>query len=190
MATKEQLLQLLKDSVILGVPLPDGFESMLLDAEKTEIIQELSSQEIQDEESISTDHQSVIMDKDVDWSVLNYGFTIPKMYHQAFIQQSGQSLERGHSVTVNISFEGKLYPGTLRFPNLRGRDVVQLLWKGKDLLSTLRSLYSETYEFMSSAKADNQSKKQIALPEELKRKLIICSVKDKGIYLFLDKPKT
>lgn len=131
-------------------------------------------------------YSGILMEKDVDWSVLNHGFTIPMIYHEAFKHQYANSVERGHGADVTVILQGLEYPATLREPDMAGgRKVLQLLWKGKDLVASLRKIFADTYTFMCTAKEQGNGKKQIKLPENLQRKIIICAHEKKGFYIII-----
>lgn len=136
-------------------------------------------------------YSGILMEKEVDWSVLNHGFTIPMMYHDAFKHQYANSVERGHGAEVTVILQGVEYPATLREPDMSGgRKVLQMLWKGKGLVTTLREIFADTYAFMCTVKEQGNGKKQIKLPESLQRKIIICSHEQKGFYIIIpDKNK-
>jgi len=131
-------------------------------------------------------YRSILMEKEIDWSVLNHGFTIPMVYHEAFRRQYANSIVRGQGADITIVLKGKEYPATLREPNMSGgRKVLQILWKGKELVSTLREIFADTYAFMSEAKNNGNGKKQVKLPDNLQHKIIICAHETKGLYIVI-----
>lgn len=129
-------------------------------------------------------YRSILMEKDVDWSVLNHGFTIPMVYHEAFKRQYANSVVRGQGADITVILNGKEFPATLREPDMSGgRKVLQILWKGKELVATLRNIFPETYAYMLDAKNNGNGKKQVKLPDNLQHKIIICAHEAKGFYI-------
>ena len=53
--------------------------------------------------------ENYVYKKEVDWSLLNYGFAIPLEYQVIFKQIAGRFLERGESKPIKLYMNGKSY---------------------------------------------------------------------------------
>ena len=60
-------------------------------------------------EEYKTETESYVYKKEVDWSVLMEGFTLPIENQVVFLQNMGRFLQRGESKVIHFYMDGKTY---------------------------------------------------------------------------------
>ena len=126
------------------------------------------------DEAISYD-TGFLMQKAVDWSLLNAGMTIPVSACGLLKVWDESILVHGISKDINILIDGELYAAKLR--NL---DFIQSNWVGhKDIIqirygqqsalaAKLRTIFQNSYNYLSSQKQlCGKSKRPIPLPDDI-----------------------
>jgi hypothetical protein len=109
----------------------------------------------------------LIFRKVIDWSCLNWGFTIPLESHQNFHDYNDKYIPRGRHEEVTIVFKNKRFKGILRNVNRKVKsDTLQLLYSAdSEFIKLLRKEFRITYEYVLRERA-------LALKEGSKRPYI------------------
>jgi 5-methylcytosine-specific restriction protein A len=112
-----------------------------------------------------------LYNKQVDWSLLTEGVTIPVKYHILIENFLKSSLKHGDKSSVDVLLSGKLYSVTLTNVNFdqvkfKGHvDMIQLRWnKSSPLAQQLRLIFQDSYELLYAYRND-KTKNEITKPE-------------------------
>lgn len=120
--------------------------------------------------------------KDVDWSLLNQGFTIPVTYQVVFKDRVRDIAKRGSSIAIKLFIDDNVYEAELKnqaFDEEKFRnhpDILQIRYNpGSALSSKLKSIFHDTYEYLLNYRnsAEYIKKRKILIPEERKEFLAV-----------------
>lgn len=134
-----------------------------------------------------------VLKKEVDWSLLNDGLTIPISNQVIFARNMGGFLARGEKRTIHIWLNGKEYKAIItnvKFDEnkYKRRDVVQIRYStSSDLAVALKNLFKNSYEYFIEQrviKGKTKGSGQIKLPENKKEYLAIYTTQYKDTYVF------
>ena len=129
--------------------------------------------------------QFYIYKKEVEWSVLHEGFSIPVSIQVHFQKQLDSFIKRGESKTVKLICENKIYEIKLvnqlfsekKYP--KHKDIIQIRYSPKsDFAKMLREIFYISYNYLKTKRDEAQKlnvKQQIKVPEEIKEYLVIYS---------------
>ena len=114
-----------------------------------------------------------IMQKNVDWSLLNDGMTIPVSVCALLKAWDENILIHGHSMDIKVIIDGQLFDAKLKNQNFRldkwegHKDVIQIRYGTQSpLAKKLRKVFHRSYEYLLTQKQLlGKSKKQIPLPD-------------------------
>ena len=135
--------------------------------------------------------ENYVYKKEVDWSLFNYGLSIPIQYQVKFKQIAGRFIERGESKESTLYLNGKSYKARLnnyRIDEKYGNhaDMVQIRYSGNsDIANAIRGCFNRSYAYIKSIK-DTQtkgSKSHIPLPDEMKEYLAIYTTEYDDTYI-------
>lgn len=135
-----------------------------------------------------------IYKKEVDWSLLHQGFTIPVSVQVVFKQLLNQQFPRGTTKDINIIFDKKNYPAKLvnqkfdegKYPN--HSDIIQIRYEqSQEIAKYLRAKFSEQYNFMLKfrgigSKVEHR-KRSLLIPEEMKQYVILYTTTFENTFL-------
>jgi len=131
----------------------------------------------------------LILRKEVDWSLLVAGLTLPHDAEQAFIGAGSDEMLRGEYKYVFFVFEQKKYKVKLVNINFqkwtRGADTYQIRYSTNgELGKLLQSSFSEAFEYFVSARDARApgDRTPIKLPEGKKDYLKIYATKEKDVF--------
>ena len=135
--------------------------------------------------------ESYVYKKEVDWSLLHYGFAIPLEYQVVFKQIADRFIERGESRTIHLYLNGKSYDAKLNNNRISDRygnraDIVQVRYtQSSDLAVALRGLFQRSYSYINGLKKLQEpgSKKHITLPDDYKEYLAVYTTEDDDSYI-------
>ncbi len=123
-----------------------------------------------------------LLKKEVDWSLLRQGFTIPAQYQPLWQNLPGGRVERGEKRPVKFFIDGKMYEGAtiINQPfdekKFAGHsDVFQIRYnETSDVVKKLRQKFASSYLFISKEREarGGKAKGGIRIPEEMKEYLI------------------
>lgn len=152
MSKLKQLRELLKQSIELNLPLPDGFEHELFIAMKEDILNEKGV---------------AIIDKFLDWSLCYAGTTIPNSFYDLLNDNLKGGLIRGSSFPVDIEFQGVIYNIKLYNKDIKDRkgNTIQFIWhKTSPIAQAIERTCPQSYAFLKST--GSQLKDKNVTPEE------------------------
>lgn len=118
---------------------------------------------------------SFIMQKTVDWSLLNDGMTIPVSACALFKAWDESILRHGTSKNIKVLIDGSLYDAKLKNQNFEQnnwighKDVIQIRYGRQSALAVkLRTVFQKSYDYLFSQKQLlGKSKRQIPLPDDI-----------------------
>lgn len=119
--------------------------------------------------------QNFIMQKVVDWSLLNDGMTIPVAVCSLLKAWDESILTHGNGKDIKILIDGQLYDAKLKNQNfvqdnwMGHKDVIQIRYGKKSPLATkLRQVFQKSYDYLYIQKQMmGKSKKQIPMPDNI-----------------------
>jgi len=132
-----------------------------------------------------------IYKKEVDWSVLQQGFTIPLSIQVLFQKLIANSLPRGTSKKVKILIDGEIFEAKLvnqkfdetKYPN--HKDIVQFRYEPQsEIAKRMRIVFSETYNHCIDFKNNPLNKKRrVPIPDNKKEYLVLYSTQFDNTFL-------
>lgn len=134
-----------------------------------------------------------VLKKEVDWSLLNEGLTIPIDNQVIFARNMGGFLARGERKEIKIWLNGKEYKAIItnvKFDEnkYKRRDVIQMRYSpSSEIAVALKSLYRSSYKYFLEQRAIKEKTKgssQIKLPEDQKEYLAIYTTQYEDTYVF------
>ena len=116
-----------------------------------------------------------ILQKAVDWSLLNDGMTIPVSVCSLFRAWDESILTHGQSKDIKILIDGEFYDAKLKNQNFvqsnwaGHKDVIQIRYGRQSPLAVkLRAVFQKSYAYLFAQKQElGKSKRQIPLPDDL-----------------------
>lgn len=128
------------------------------------------------------DDYNYVYKKEVDWSVLHQGVSIPITIQIVFQNSIKRFLLRGESKDINLVLEGKNYKARLvnqkfdelKYPN--HKDILQIRYHPQsDIAEKLRQIFSASYNFISTKRNSNteNQRKIVRMPKECREFLAI-----------------
>ena len=117
-----------------------------------------------------------LMQKNVDWSLLHDGMTIPVSVCSLFKVWDESILIHGQSKDIKILIDGELYEAKLKNQNFvqsnwaGHKDVIQIRYSKQSTLAIkLRTIFQKSYEYLYAQKQQiGKSKRQILLPTDIR----------------------
>lgn len=118
---------------------------------------------------------SFIMQKTVDWSLLNDGMTIPVSACTLLKHWDESILTHGVSKDIKVLIDGELYDAKLKNQNFEQsnwvghKDVIQIRYGRQSSLAVkLRTIFETSYNYLFAQKQLlGKSKRQIPLPKDI-----------------------
>ena len=119
--------------------------------------------------------RNFIMQKRVDWSLLNQGMTIPVSVCALLKSWNKDILNHGHKMGIKVVIDGQSYDAELINQNFEKekwsthKDVIQIRYGVKSpLAEKLRQVFCRSYDYLYNRKLIlGKSKRSIPLPENL-----------------------
>lgn len=136
-------------------------------------------------------NDSYIYKKEVDWSLLVDGFTIPVDNQIIFGRNMGRFIARGEKKTIKIVLMAKAYGARIVNVNFdqskyKRKDVYQIRYsKGSELAVALQSLFIESYQYFINKRniRGKQRGPMIKLPEDQKEYLVLYTTEYEDTYV-------
>ena len=135
-----------------------------------------------------------IYKKEVDWSLLNQGLTIPVALQVQFQGLIKQTLPRGTTIPIKILIEGELYDAKLtnqkfdenKYPN--HKDIVQVRYEpNSSIAKKMRQIFDSTYmhciNFKGSDVLQKNKKRSVPISEEQKEYLLLYTTSQQYVFL-------
>lgn len=102
---------------------------------------------------MNNDYHGYVYKKNIDWSSLNEGISIPVTIQKNFIQQGDYYLARGHQREINIVINDKSYKAILKNQNFNAiryrdhKDIVQIRYSpASEIAVELKRIFNKSYE--------------------------------------------
>lgn len=116
-----------------------------------------------------------ILQKDVNWSLLNEGLAIPISVYARFNEWDASILKHGAGKQVKILIDGELYDATLKNQNFDQRkypghkDIIQIRYTPTSpIAAKLRGIFHESYSYLYAQRQLKENHhRQLVLPNEI-----------------------
>jgi hypothetical protein len=136
-------------------------------------------------------NENYIYKKEVDWSLLVDGLTIPIENQVVFTRNMGTFLGRGEKKEIRIVLQGKSYKARIVNVNFdrskyRRKDVYQIRYSsGSELAVALQSLFVKSYHYFLNQRTlrEKRSRSMIKLPDESKEYLVLYTTDYEDTYV-------
>lgn len=120
--------------------------------------------------------RNFIMQKSVDWSLLNDGFTIPVSVCSLLGSWDENLMTHGQGKDIMILIGGEFYDAKLKNQNFKQanhvghKDVIQIRYSRKSPLAIkLRAVFQKSYDYLYAKRLiQGKSKRRTPLPEDFK----------------------
>lgn len=131
-----------------------------------------------------------ILKKQVDWSLLTYGFNIPVEFQLLVHESTGGYLAPGKQRKIKLLIDGVLYNATLcnigfdRGKYSNHKDLLQVRYSsGSEIAKALRNMFYESFSYLKDAKDKLIDKRKILrLPESINEYMTLYSTLDTSIF--------
>lgn len=125
--------------------------------------------------------ESYVYKKEVDWSLLHHGLTLPIENQVVFSYNMGRFLKRGESKQITLYLNGKGYKATVQNVNFnpkfkRKKDTLQIRYSPNgDLAQELRKSFISAYNYIKDIRElrPKDDRSLIRLPDDIKEYLAI-----------------
>ncbi|MDD2496294.1 MAG: hypothetical protein PHE29_14025 [Tissierellia bacterium] len=129
--------------------------------------------------------------KEVDWSLLNEGLTLPFKNQVVFGRIMDRFLYRGESKEINLYLNGKSFKAKIHNVNFdekfnRKKDTLQIRYsKNGDLANELKRIFIKSYNYISLKRQfrNANDRSMIKLPDNIKEYLIIYTTEHDDSYI-------
>jgi hypothetical protein len=129
--------------------------------------------------------------KEVDWSLLTEGLTLPLENQVVFSRNMGKILIKGEVREINLYLNGKSYKAQIRnvkfnINKYKRKDILQIRYRRNgELADALKGIYLKSYNFILEKRLTREPgvNTQIKLPEEYKEYLAIYTTEHEDTYL-------
>ena len=121
--------------------------------------------------------------KNIDWSVLHEGISIPVTIQKKFTEQADGFLDRGQKKDVNLVLNGRTYKAQIKnqlFDSSkykRSTDIVQIRYNtSSEIAVELRKIYHKSYQYLREQReiAEQMGQRvQVKLPENFKEEIAL-----------------
>lgn len=136
-------------------------------------------------------YENYVYKKEVDWSLLREGLTLPIENQVIFGRNMGRFLKRGESKDITLYLDGKSYRASIRNVNYaerhnRKKDTLQIRYpRNGELSNALKIYFKKSYQYIFTQRqirpADDKS--MIRLPEKDKEYLVIYTTEYEDSYV-------
>jgi len=125
--------------------------------------------------------ENYVYKKEVDWSLLNEGLTLPFDNQVIFGQIMGRFLKRGESKDITLYLNGKSYKAKITNVNFdpkfkRKKDTLQIRYsRNRELSNALRAYFIKSYNYIKATREARATgdRTMIRLPDDCKEYLAI-----------------
>lgn len=135
--------------------------------------------------------ENYVYKKEVDWSLLHEGLTLPVENQVVFGRIMGKFLPRGESKNITMYLDGRSYKAKITNVNFdpkhnRKRDTLQIRYSpNSELSNALKAYFTKSYRFISEKREirDAVDRTMIRLPDDCKEYLAIYTTEYEDTYL-------
>lgn len=136
--------------------------------------------------------ENYVYKKEVDWSLLNDGLTLPLNNQVVFGRNMGKFLSRGESKSITMILNGRSYQAKLTIVNFaerhnRKRDTLQIRYSPNgELSNALKTYFINSFQYIRDKRKfrEKGDRTMIRLPEDYKEYLAIYTTEYQDTYLF------
>ena len=140
---------------------------------------------------IKTISDEYVYKKEVDWSLLMEGLTLPVDNQVVFGQIMGRFIQRGESKDITLYLEGKAYHAKIVNVNFdpkfkRKKDTYQIRYsKNGELARALQAYFFKSFQFIKTTREnrDPSDRSMIKLPDEYKEYLALYTTEYDDSYI-------
>lgn len=121
---------------------------------------------------IGDNTKQLVMKKKVDWSSFNWGFTIPREFHQKIYDSISEEIEPSESQDITLKYNNKDYNVSIRNVNRNtNSETLQMRYDGNDeFKNLLTDRFNQSYNYIvkeRKIKSENgATRPQVDVPEE------------------------
>lgn len=124
--------------------------------------------------------ENLLQEKEVDWSVLQYGLTVPKEFHKAWYSAIGEKVRRGKSIHITLITNCKSFKVQL----LNSNDVLQVRYSSNsEVAQFFQKAFQRSFDYISAERKKHPGT-QVHLPQGEKQILQVFRT-DKERTLFI-----
>ncbi len=135
--------------------------------------------------------ENYVYKKEVDWSLLNDGLTLPLDNQVVFGRNMGKFLSKGESKRITLILDGRSYHARITNVNFaerhkRKRDTLQIRYSPNgELSNVLKTYFINSYQYISEKRKFRKKgdRTMIRLPEDNKEYLAIYTTEYEDTYL-------
>lgn len=135
--------------------------------------------------------ESYVYQKEVDWSLLTEGLTLPIKEQVVFGQIMGRYLEKGEAKPIRLILGGKTFSATIRNVKFQEKwkhksDILQIRYaKNGDLAHALQVAFSNSYNYLNAIRQNRErdDRRIIRLPDNAKDYLAIYTTEYDDTYV-------
>lgn len=136
-----------------------------------------------------------IYSKEIDWSALTDGITLPQEAKDIFTRNEGSFLQRGQQRAIKMILNGKIYTDAIiknenfskKYERSHKSDIIQIRYRlNGPFVQELKAVFQSSYQFLAAARANKPTgdRSRIYLPEEKKEYLAIYATAEEDTYFF------
>ncbi len=134
--------------------------------------------------------ENYVYKKEIDWSVLMEGFTLPLENQVIFLQNMGRFLQRGESKVIHFFMDGKTYDAKIvnvnNPVNKRKKDAYQIRYtRNGDFSQALQKYFFKSLNYIKMIREnrDPQDRRYIKVPEDMKEHIAIYTTEYEDTFL-------
>lgn len=134
--------------------------------------------------------ENYVYKKEIDWSVLMEGFTLPLENQVIFLQNMGRFLQRGESKVIHFFMDGKTYDAKIvnvnNPVNKRKKDAYQIRYtRNGDFSQALQKYFFKSLNYIKMIREnrDPQDRRYIKVPEDMKEHIAIYTAEYEDTFL-------
>lgn len=135
--------------------------------------------------------ENYVYKKEIDWSTLMEGFTLPLDNQIIFLRNMENFLQLGESKIIHFFMNGKTYDAKIVNVNnsveKRKKDAYQIRYtRNRKLAQTLQQYFFKSMSYIKTIResGDPKDRSYIKVPEGLKEYLAICKTEYEDTFLF------
>jgi len=133
-----------------------------------------------------------VYQKEVDWSTLHEGFTLPVINQVVFARNVGRFLQPGEKKEIKVLINGKTYRAILtnvkfnqKHRAAHPKDVLQIRYtKNGELSQLLQQLFYQSYQYLKAERESAPLRKHVRLPENRRDYIAIYTTEYDDTYIF------
>lgn len=135
--------------------------------------------------------ENYVYKKEVDWSLLHEGLTLPIRNQVVFGRNMGRFLSKGESKGITLILDGRSYKAKIANVNFaerhnRKKDTLQVRYSPNgEMSNALKTYFNKSYQYISEKRNLRQKddRTMIRLPENCKEYLVIYTTEYDDTYL-------